>query len=131
MYCNINVPVMHFFILFYLLLLFTRGRWQRRAQLRKMSNTYVHLGLAGMLVNILAILGWSFKQLKKISRVNCRLVWLVTDPPHACGSGVSPSPVLLISTPPPCRPLSRPAGGEEDDFGATQIIVTRWQWRCT
>ena len=23
------------------------------------------------------------------------------------------------------------AGGEEDDFGATQIIVTRWQWRCT
>ena len=41
----------------------------------------------------------------------------------------------LLSTPPlrRPRPLTRSAraGSEEDDFGAIQIIVTRWQWRCT
>ena len=36
-----------------------------------------------------AILGWSFRQLQKISREICRLVCLVTDPPHACGSSAS------------------------------------------
>ena len=29
---------------------------------------------------------WSFRQIRKISRQNCRLVCLVTDPTHACGS---------------------------------------------
>ena len=47
------------------------------------------------------------------------------------------SPLLPLSSAADIDPAATPplvtarAGSEEDDFGSSQIIVTRWQWRCT